>query len=78
MVLRRLPLAVPRWRLLRCVAGLPSIRLGEHVNDERTRTMVALLSAGVAGIVAVSQPSLVPALTLAAGVWLAAATFLEL
>ncbi|MEV0928561.1 hypothetical protein AB0I99_26190 [Streptomyces spongiicola] len=48
------------------------------MNDERTRTMLALLGALFAGMVGVSRPALVPALTLAAGVWLAAAAFLKL
>lgn len=48
------------------------------MNDDRTCTILALLGASFAGMVGVSQPTLVPALTLAAGVWLAAAAFLKL
>ncbi|MFF3326983.1 hypothetical protein [Streptomyces sp. NPDC002889] len=47
------------------------------MTDDRTRTVVALLGTGFAGMIAVSHPSLIPALTLAVAVWVALALYLK-
>jgi hypothetical protein len=41
------------------------------------RTAIAALGSVVAGMIAVSYPSLIPAVTLAAAVWVALALFLR-
>ncbi|MGW2886370.1 hypothetical protein ACWDDN_13635 [Streptomyces griseoruber] len=42
------------------------------------RTAIAALGAVVTGVIAVSYPSLIPAMTLAVAVWVALAMFLKI
>ncbi|MFJ1838953.1 hypothetical protein ACIOJ9_34450 [Streptomyces sp. NPDC088175] len=47
------------------------------MNEDRTRAAVALLAAVVAGLIAVSRPGMIPALTLAVAVWMALSVYLK-
>ncbi|MFJ2590864.1 hypothetical protein [Streptomyces sp. NPDC087538] len=48
------------------------------MNKDRTRAAVALLAAVVGGLIAVSRPGMIPALTLAVAVWMALSVYLKL
>lgn len=48
------------------------------MSDDRTRTAVALLGTAVAGLIAVSHPEYIAALTLAVAVWVALSMYLKL
>lgn len=48
------------------------------MNDDRIRIAVVALGTGLAALTAQAHPSLIPALTLALGVWVALAAFLML
>ncbi|MBZ6086687.1 hypothetical protein KVH15_37650 [Streptomyces olivaceus] len=48
------------------------------MSSDRNRIATALLATAFVGLVAVEYPTAIPALTLAAGVFMAAAVFLKL
>ena len=54
--------------------AMPTLRR-KHMQAERTA--IAALGATVAGTIAVSHPSLIPAMTLAVAVWVALAVYLK-